>query len=377
MIVCTGCSACAVVCPCECITMKVDENGFLRPQVDTMKCIGCSLCEEICVTQNKEYLKKLDEGKLYYAWSDEVDVRITTTSGGIGYALAEQAISEGKLVVGVRFDKRLLNAKHTVCRNREDIEELKGSKYIQSSVEKSFKEIVDILSADSGKEAVVFGTPCQIQGLNSVLRKKKLRERVVLVDIFCHGVPSSLLWKRYLEWLEKKQKINLKEVGSFVFRDKRYSWHTYYMHIITKNREYVSSRKRDPFLKLFSMGVYNQKECFTCEFRNFSGADIRLGDFWGKRFQHQEDGVSMVLLLTEKGEKTFNSLQDVVKEQVSIKERFGQQHTDYERPVKYEKGFEMLKKDYSMDKLANIHDPFMNRTFREFKYVVKKILNLI
>lgn len=276
MIVCTGCSACVVICPCDCITMKVDENGFLRPKVDTMKCIGCNLCKEVCVTQNNEYKKNLDQGKLYYAWSDKEEVRITTTSGGIGYSLAEQAIDSGKLVVGVRFNKKLLNAEHIICEKNKDIRELKGSKYIQSSSEKSFKEIVDILSTDLTKEAIVFGTPCQIQGLNNVLRKKNLRERVILVDIFCHGVPSFLLWKHYLEWLKNKQKVNLKEVESITFRDKKYSWHTYYMHIITKNGEYISSRKNDPFLKLFSMGVFNQKECFTCEFRNFSGADIRL-----------------------------------------------------------------------------------------------------
>ena len=208
--------------------------------------------------------------------------------------------------------------------------------------------------------------------MNGVLRKKNLRERVILVDIFCHGVPSSLLWKHYLEWLENKQKVNLKEVESIIFRDKKYSWHTYYMHIITKNREYISSRKRDPFLKLFSMGVFNQKECFTCKFRNFSGADIRLGDFWGKRFENQEDGVSMVLVLTEKGEKIFDGLKNVVQKQVPVEERLGQQHTDYEYPINYEKGFEMLKKGYSMNRLVNKHDPFVRQKFRELKCAIKR-----
>lgn len=77
----------------------------------------------------------------------------------------------------------------------------------------------------------MFGTPCQIAGLNTVLIKKKLRDRVLLVDIYCHGVPSYLIWKKYWMWLDSRHGMKEDKVMKMTFRDKKYSWHKYFMHI--------------------------------------------------------------------------------------------------------------------------------------------------
>ena len=94
---------------------------------------------------------------------------------------------------------------------------------------------------------------------------------------------------------------------------------------------YVASREKDPFLKLFSMGVVNQESCFTCPFRNETSADIRLGDYWGERFKNNEDGVSMVLINGSRGLALLNAVSDKVTiNRQDITDRFGQQHTDYD-----------------------------------------------
>lgn len=71
---------------------------------------------------------------------------------------------------------------------------------------------------------------------------------------------------------------------------------------------YVEHRGKDPFLKLFSIGVVNQESCFTCLFRNKSSADIRLGDYWGNRFKDNEEGVSIVIVNSSCGQEMLDAI---------------------------------------------------------------------
>lgn len=372
---CSGCSACSVICPTDSIEMKLNREGFIRPYINYKKCIDCKLCEKICIYNQKDRGKSLDSANLYSAWAKNFAIRETTTSGGVSYEISKWALSRGYYVCGVEFSYKKMKAQHFVCKNIEEIEKLKGSKYLQSNCQYAIKQLIKILIDNPKQKVVFFGTPCQVAGLQNVLIKKKLRKRVILIDIFCHGVPTFNLWENYLNWLEIRKKIKKEKIKKLIFRDKKYSWHTYYMHIICdNNKEYICSRKKDPFLKLFSMGTLNQKECFTCMYRNNSFADIRLGDFWGERYQKSEKGYSMVLTLSEIGEKIISNLESIEKENVSIKERLGQQHSDYILPNDYEKGFNMLNKNINLQSIVNYYDPVLKRVIREWKQVIKKFL---
>ena len=109
---------------------------------------------------------------------------------------------------------------------------------------------------------------------------------------------------------------------------------------------YVADREYDPFLKLFTMGVVNQESCFTCPYRNLSSADIRLGDYWGKRYENSEEGVSMVIVNTLQGAGLMKAVEGVLcLEQHDMEERFSQQHTDYDYSKYYKKSLEMLRDD--------------------------------
>lgn len=138
------------------------------------------------------------------------------------------------------------------------------------------------------------------------------------------------MWNKYLQWLNKKKKIRKDDITSITFRDKKYSWHKYYMHIRTapnSGADYIANTDKDPFLKIFTMGAVNQKSCFTCRYRNQSVADIRLGDYWGERYKNTEDGVSMVLVNTSNGMNLMNQIREqIVLTKQDIVERFGQQH---------------------------------------------------
>lgn len=58
---CCGCTACLAICPADAILMRPDEEGFLYPVVDAMKCMRCYRCISVCVfkerQREKEYMK--------------------------------------------------------------------------------------------------------------------------------------------------------------------------------------------------------------------------------------------------------------------------------------------------------------------------------
>ena len=46
---CTGCTACANICPNQCIQMKKDGAGFDFPEIiKKSECVECGACVRIC-----------------------------------------------------------------------------------------------------------------------------------------------------------------------------------------------------------------------------------------------------------------------------------------------------------------------------------------
>ena len=370
---CSGCSACAFVCPKECIKIEYNEDGFLRPYTDEKSCIHCDLCEKVCPMERSNAVS-LDDGVLYAAWGDALDQK-KSSSGGVAAKLACYAVSRGYEVCGVALDYNTLRVNHRVVSRMDELESLRGSKYLQSNVLNAFCDMFRALKNSPEKKFFVFGTPCQIAGLRNVLEQKHLLDRVVLIDIFCHGVPTNHLWEKYKNWIVRKMKLtSIGDIKNITFRDKAYSWHEYYMHIIGGGTAYVEHKERDPFLKLFSMGVVNQESCFTCPFRNKSSADIRLGDYWGNRFKDNEEGVSMVIVNSSRGQEILDAIRDEITiTRQDKKDRFGQQHTDYEYPKYYKRSLEMLKdSQFSFKDVVNLYETDYDR----FKRTIKKMLHI-
>ena len=103
---------------------------------------------------------------------------------------------------------------HKRATTKEERNEFKGSKYVQSDLTGIFKMVKDDLKA--GRMVLFSGTPCQTAGLHSFV-PKRLQEQLFFVDIVCHAVPSPYLWRDYLDYQEKKHK---KRIVKTDFRDK-------------------------------------------------------------------------------------------------------------------------------------------------------------
>lgn len=301
---CTGCQACSQICPQNCIQMCADQEGFLYPVVDEKNCVQCGLCEMVCpVLQNTE--EKRDTPKAYAAYNLNEEIRLASSSGGVFTLLAEHVLDREGILYGAAMVGT--QVKHIRVADRKGLELLRGSKYVQSDIAQTYVLARDDLEA--GKTVLFTGTPCQIGGLKSFLRKKY--DHLIAVDIICHGVPSPMAWERYITLREKEAGASAKQI---FFRHKKCGWKKYALFLEFSNRtEYAGCRHDDPFLRAFRRDLCLRPSCYQCSFRKVNRvSDITLADFWGieKVCPEMDDdqGTSLVILHSDKGEEIFRSL---------------------------------------------------------------------
>ena len=309
---CFGCGVCAASCPLKIIDIVYNDSGFYVPQLNAPDdCINCGICLSVC-DYAQEHKNKQDNHVVgsYAAWSSDTEVRSKCSSGGVAYEISRQLIAQGYKNCGVRYNTETQRVEHYIATSIAELEESVGSKYLQSYTASAFSTIT------KGEMHVIFGTPCQIASLRLYLKKKRLDQNVYLIDFFCHGVPSNLMWQKYLSEITTSNKI---ETPSW--RSKKTGWHdSWAISFKHKQGSDTESDKHfslcsqsDMFYKMFLSDCCLGKACYEqCRFKKTnSEADIRLGDLWGEKYAHDEAGVSGVITLTEKGEKLFLSLKNV------------------------------------------------------------------
>ena len=303
---CTSCQVCAAVCPKDAISIGLDENGFYRPSVDKEKCVECGLCEQVCYRfQEVLPTEDMDSCQNYAASAKNNEVVKETTSGGIADLLCDVLIEQGYKCVGVVYDNETDTAVGLIAETREQTMPFRGSKYIQSYSYPTFKRVVTELKND---KVAVFGTPCQIYGLDLYLKRIKKRDIFLLVDLYCHGCPSMNVWKKYIRWA--KDKAGVDRFDSVAFRSKIRGWGNFCVSAEESGKlSFVSPKANDPFFALFFSDCVLNNVCADCTVRGtVAHCDIRLGDFWGKKYDMNTRGVSLVTIASEKGVSLFNEI---------------------------------------------------------------------
>lgn len=226
---CCGCTACASICNHDAITMEPDALGFLYPKVDESKCVECGLCEKVCAF-NDNYDKSLNLPKpeAYAARHKDIDEVMKSRSGAAFVAFSDYVLEHGGVVYGAGY-KDHFRVAHKRAITKEERDEFRGSKYVQSDLTGIFRLVKQDLK--NGLTVLFSGTPCQTSGLNSYVGKK-LRDNLFLIDIVCHGVPGPFLWRDYLSFIEKKKGDTITIVN---FRDKKkYGWGAHHETFIFK-----------------------------------------------------------------------------------------------------------------------------------------------
>ena len=297
---CCGCTACASVCAHDAITMKPDALGFLYPEVNKDKCTDCGLCEKVCAFHdNYDKSHNLPQPEAYAARHKDMKEVKTSRSGAAFIALSDYIIELGGVVYGAGYTDHF-RVVHKRATTKEERDEFKGSKYVQSDLTGIFRQVKEDLKSE--RTVLFSGTPCQTAGLHSYVGKR-LREKLILVDIICHAVPSPYIWRDYLTAIEKKYR---EDVVKLTFRDKTHGWSATHNERFTfvHRKDVIDFTNRDLFNKCLSTRI----SCHSCHYCNLKRpSDVTIGDFWGfqktqaRDLNMDDNGLSLLIVNTEKG----------------------------------------------------------------------------
>lgn len=327
---CLGCGACALICKKKCIEMTANDEGFLYPKINAELCINCKQCEAVCPLNKEPNGRQIS--KAFFAENKNEDERLLSSSGGAFLPLARKIIRQNGVVFGAAFNS-LFEVEHIKVEIDEDLIQLSGSKYVQSRIGNTYAEAKSILK--SGRKVLFSGTGCQIAGLKSYLGKNY--DNLYTIDFICHGVPSPVIWKKYLESF----KCGLPEKVSF--RDKSTGWKAFSMAIDFKNKSYKCKYADDPYMDMFMGNLTLRESCYSCRFKiNNSVSDITLADFWGieKVISEKDDnkGASLAVVNTEKGYELLKAVSsDIMMVEVDYEKSVAENKASYEWPVRNER----------------------------------------
>lgn len=306
---CTSCQMCAAVCPQNAIAIHLNKNGFYRPYVDDDKCTSCGLCTKACYKFDANIQitasDVVDRIEVYSAQYLSDSLLEKVTSGGVADALAKELIKQGYICIGVTYNDNNHRAEHIIATTEMETDAFRGSKYIQSYSFDAFKNLVRNIRTT---KFAVFGLPCHIYAIYRFLSLYKLRENCILIDLFCHGCPSMHVWTKYEQCI--KRQVGNKKFDEVQFRSKVRGWGTFYIVVIVEGvKAYMSSPKQDEFYSLFFSDHVLNDSCSDCKLRStMEYTDIRLGDFWGRRYLTDKKGVSSVAIATDRCNQLFNSI---------------------------------------------------------------------
>lgn len=300
---------------------------------------------------------------------------LQSSSGGAFTALSDTVLKAGGVIAASVYDYEKKEVVFRLLETAEERNQARGSKYIQSNPGTIYADCLRWLKEHADKPLMFVGTGCQTEAFRKYLdiAGKKERERVVLVDLICHGVPSPKLWQEYLAALEKKQQRTVQFIS---FRDKRNGWKRSTSVAKFSDGECMIT----DYAKVYHSHCMLREACYSCPFTKLHReSDITIGDFWGieKHYPEKNDarGVSLVLIHTPSGSElwteaskvmevfavpTENCMQDRLRtptDKAPIEQQFW---TDYQK-----NGIHYVMKKYGTDS-------FMKRVRRKVKKLLRR-----
>lgn len=314
---CCGCTACFSICPKNAISVNADDEGFLYPTVDMDKCVNCNLCDSVCAFSNRKNDNKFDVPTAYAAKHKSLAVLNESASGGMFTALSDYVLKQNGVVYGAAFDSDF-NVVHCRADNYSDRDRMRGSKYVQSNTIGIFEQIESDLK--SGKKVLFTGTPCQVDAVKAYLKRDY--ENLFCCDLICFGTSSPLLWKSYVEFLER---IKCSKLIEYKFRPKNWGWYQHnQLSVFENGKQYHSCAKSNLYIELYYSRLIMRPSCHNCKYTNLNRpSDITIADCRGVDKVISDfgayDGASLVLINSDKGKEIFDNIKsDLVFYSVNV-----------------------------------------------------------
>lgn len=304
---CMGCAACVSACPTQALELKPDEYGYYRSIINEEKCINCGICKKVCPVVKVPENNNTAEPVCYAYVNSDQETLMKCSSGGAFPAIAEVTLRKNGVVCAAAFNEEFY-VEHQFAENKQELEKLYKSKYMQSYMGDTPKKIKEYL--DNGRFVLFVGCPCQVAGLKKYLKKDY--ENLILVDLLCANAPSSKFFQMYLE--EKFDKSQIKAY-SFRYKINSPAWGHKSVNIAMKNGESVTlhGAADDAYQTGFHNLTMSPTHCRNCKFQGLPRlGDITIGDFWGiEKIDPEIDnsnGVSQILINNPKGEEFIRSI---------------------------------------------------------------------
>lgn len=343
---CTGCMACQSVCTHGAIKFEKDLMGFCYPKKIMEQCVGCGLCENVCPNNTlPEYNQAC---KAYVATASNHEERQTSTSGGIASILARYIVNKDGIVYGCT-SKRAAHICHIRISKEEDVILLKGSKYVQSDISEIMPQVKDDLK--NGLEVLFIGTPCQVAGLKSFLRKPY--KNLFTVDFVCHGVPSQQILN---DALKNEYSVFDKQQLKVDFRFKEKSGKSHYGIKLIDNEGkcvYKESYPKSKYISGFLGGMFYRESCYQCHYtKDNRVSDITLGDYWDRELKYTaiskgKDGLSMVMINTDSGKNLFDCITEKIVFESITTNAIVARNAQLRQPMRKNKYYEAFRNIYS------------------------------
>lgn len=303
------------------------------------------------------------------------DVIDKSQSGGAFTALSDVILDRNGVIYSCVLSENL-EAIHVRADSKIGRNKMRGSKYVQSSIGDTYKLVQKDLRL--GRPVLFSGTSCQVTGLQSYLKTEY--DNLFCVDIVCHGVPSPLVWNRYVEWQEKRIQGKIIDVN---FRNKgKFGWHS---HVETMDFLDGSKIDSEIYKNIFYGHGSLRPCCFKCPYKSIvHRADVTIADCWGieKVMPEMDDnrGTSLLLVNTDKGAELFEKVKATVAyKNMQLCEELLQQPLVSSFPEPefrtkfwndfYRKPFKYIANWYGY---ANTMSKILRRIERKFKSILNK-----
>lgn len=326
--ICSGCGACAVICPTLCITF-IHGVRFNYPKINEEKCNRCGMCLKVCPSAfllkgiDPEYqddgLKKLYE--YYTIYSTDDNIRIDSASGGFVTGLIlhlmEKEMVNGAIVARGDLKNPLINESF-VATSREDLLISRGSRYSPVS---NCTALTDVLKYDG--RYVFVGTPCQVEGcvkLQNLI--PELKKKIALTIAFiCFGTASRSSTRSYL----KRYNVNSSKVKRICYRGDGWpgNFRVFGEDGLILKRPLLRYENNtvigDELSHLVPIDHYLR--CTNCLDHWGLFADISCADAWShENLLNERKGISSIVIRTKRGRHAVAS---AVKNSDMVSSRIG------------------------------------------------------
>ena len=296
------------------------------------------------------------ETKVFACFLKDKEELEKSSSGGLFTALSNSIFGNGGVVIACKYecDKHIIE----FCKASNEVERdsMRGSKYIKADVTSLYTVLKQVVNEDT-KLIMIVGTPCQIVGIKKWCEANGISdERLIFVDLICHGVTSDKTWQEYVRLIETRYS---ERIVNITFKDKEKGW------LRPTAKAKLESGKEiliEDYAMLYRSNSFMREACYNCPFASVERhSDITIGDYWNYNSLKKEfvnmNGTSVAIINTEKGMRLFDNSKEYLDYcESSINDCI---QPNLVGPTKKGKQYRRLQKDYSKKGLEYIIDKYV------------------